>query len=170
MRPSLWWLLENMTKTFVLLGDSPEKAAEEAHAVMTIETTLAKGSLDRVAMRDPATRYHPMSVAERMVLLDHLTRGRIKLGVGPGALATAGAEALPADGVAAELPPPPPPPHAARASEASRDNVNLALIFISIFVFGRLRSQSDWLCYAVSSFDLDVCRQRQFVESFQKST
>src|SRR5665213_1891595 len=32
--------------------------------------------------------HHPMSVAERMVLLDHLTRGRIKLGVGPGALAT----------------------------------------------------------------------------------
>ncbi|MFM0008654.1 hypothetical protein PQR57_48250, partial [Paraburkholderia dipogonis] len=61
-------------------------------------------------------------------------------------------------------------PHAARASEASRDNVNLALIFISIFVFGRLRSHSDWLYYAVSSFDLDVCRQRQFVESFQKST
>ena len=30
----------------------------------TIETALAKGSLDRVAMRDPATRYHPMSVAE----------------------------------------------------------------------------------------------------------
>jgi limonene 1,2-monooxygenase len=32
--------------------------------------------------------HHPMSVAERMVLLDHLTRGRVKLGVGPGALAT----------------------------------------------------------------------------------
>jgi limonene 1,2-monooxygenase len=32
--------------------------------------------------------HHPMSVAERMVLLDHITRGRVKLGVGPGALAT----------------------------------------------------------------------------------
>ena len=53
-----------MQKTFVLLGDTPEQAKTEADAVMTIETALAKGSLDRVAMRDPATRYHPMSVAD----------------------------------------------------------------------------------------------------------
>jgi len=33
--------------------------------------------------------YHnPLWVAERMVLLDHLTRGRVMLGVGPGALPT----------------------------------------------------------------------------------
>src|SRR5205823_312634 len=33
--------------------------------------------------------YHnPLWVAERMVLLDHLTRGRAMLGVGPGSLAT----------------------------------------------------------------------------------
>jgi putative endopeptidase len=56
--------VDNMTKTFELLGDSPEKAARESTDVMTIETALAKGSLDRVAMRDPATRYHPMSVAD----------------------------------------------------------------------------------------------------------
>ena len=30
--------------------------------------------------------HHPYMVAERMVLLDHLTRGRVMLGVGPGAL------------------------------------------------------------------------------------
>ena len=30
--------------------------------------------------------HHPMMVANRMVLLDHLTRGRVMLGVGPGAL------------------------------------------------------------------------------------
>jgi limonene 1,2-monooxygenase len=30
--------------------------------------------------------HHPMMVANRMVLLDHLTRGRVILGVGPGAL------------------------------------------------------------------------------------
>ncbi|HEY4009843.1 MAG TPA: M13 family metallopeptidase [Acidobacteriaceae bacterium] len=56
--------VENVTKTFELLGDSPDKAAQEAHDVMTIETALAKGSLDRVALRDPATRYHPMSIAD----------------------------------------------------------------------------------------------------------
>ena len=30
--------------------------------------------------------HHPIMVANRMVLLDHLTRGRVMLGVGPGAL------------------------------------------------------------------------------------
>ncbi|GIU83513.1 MAG: putative monooxygenase [Acidimicrobiales bacterium] len=30
--------------------------------------------------------HHPFMVAERIVLLDHLTRGRVMLGVGPGAL------------------------------------------------------------------------------------
>ncbi|HEX2186243.1 MAG TPA: LLM class flavin-dependent oxidoreductase [Chloroflexota bacterium] len=32
--------------------------------------------------------HHPFMVAQRMVLLDHLTRGRVMLGVGPGALIT----------------------------------------------------------------------------------
>ena len=30
--------------------------------------------------------HHPLMVADRMVLLDHLTRGRVMFGVGPGAL------------------------------------------------------------------------------------
>ena len=30
--------------------------------------------------------HHPMMVANRMVLLDHMTRGRVMMGVGPGAL------------------------------------------------------------------------------------
>src|SRR5438477_8706284 len=30
--------------------------------------------------------HHPLMLTDRMVLLDHLTRGRIMLGVGPGAL------------------------------------------------------------------------------------
>jgi limonene 1,2-monooxygenase len=32
--------------------------------------------------------HHPYMIANRMVLLDHLTRGRVILGVGPGALAS----------------------------------------------------------------------------------
>ena len=32
--------------------------------------------------------HHPFLAADRMVLLDHLTRGRVMLGVGPGALVT----------------------------------------------------------------------------------
>ena len=54
----------NMKATFVLLGDSPEQAATEAAAVMKIEIALAQGSMDRVKMRDPANRYHVMTVAE----------------------------------------------------------------------------------------------------------
>ena len=53
---------------FVLLGDSPEKAAEEAKSVMSIETALAKGSIDRVELRDPAKRYHIMTMAELQAL------------------------------------------------------------------------------------------------------
>src|SRR3954464_15199155 len=32
--------------------------------------------------------HHPLMVANRMILLDHLTEGRVMLGVGPGALVT----------------------------------------------------------------------------------
>lgn len=32
--------------------------------------------------------HHPLMVANRMVLLDHLTKGRVMMGVGPGALTT----------------------------------------------------------------------------------
>ncbi len=56
--------VEHVTKMFVLLGDAPEKAATEAADVMRIETALAKGSMSRVEMRDPAKRYHIMTIAE----------------------------------------------------------------------------------------------------------
>jgi len=53
---------------FVLLGDSPERAATEAADVMRIETALAKGSMSRVERRDPAKRYHIMTVAQLQAL------------------------------------------------------------------------------------------------------
>jgi putative endopeptidase len=56
--------VDHVTKMFVLLGDTPAQAAEEAKSVMTIETALAKGSIDRVEMRDPAKVYHIMTLAE----------------------------------------------------------------------------------------------------------
>ena len=58
----------NVKDTFVLLGDAPEVAATEAAAVMKIETALAQGSMDRVQMRDPAKRYHILTVAEVQAL------------------------------------------------------------------------------------------------------
>ncbi len=56
--------MDHMVKMFELLGDTDDKAVAEANDVMQIETALAKGSMDRVAMRDPANRYHMMSVAD----------------------------------------------------------------------------------------------------------
>jgi putative endopeptidase len=58
----------HMTKMFGMLGDSPEKAATEAADVLRIETALAKGALSRTEMRDPANRYHIMTVAELQAL------------------------------------------------------------------------------------------------------
>ncbi len=56
--------MDHMVKMFTLLGDTDDKAVAEANDVMQIETALAKGSMDRVEMRDPAKRYHMMSIAE----------------------------------------------------------------------------------------------------------
>ncbi len=55
---------EHVTKMFVLLGDTPEKAATEAKSVMAIETALAEGSMPRVDQRTPANIYHVMPIAE----------------------------------------------------------------------------------------------------------
>jgi hypothetical protein len=62
-----------------------------------------------------------------------------------GVLAAVGDEALLDEGVAAELEPPPPPPQAVRTSDASRDNANVALFFISVCFI--------WTSAAVKSAD-----------------
>jgi putative endopeptidase len=56
------------TDLFKLAGDNDDKAAQEADAVLTIETALAKGSLPRVDMRDPAKRYHFEPVSDLSTL------------------------------------------------------------------------------------------------------
>jgi putative endopeptidase len=58
----------HVQKTFELLGDKPEAAAESAQTVMRIETALAKGSLTRVERRDPTKLYHKMTRAELQAL------------------------------------------------------------------------------------------------------
>ena len=54
----------HVTRMFQLAGDTPEKAASEAQSVMAIETALAQGSVSRTDMRDPAKRYHMMTLAD----------------------------------------------------------------------------------------------------------
>jgi putative endopeptidase len=54
--------LAHVTKMFTLAGDSPEKSAAEAAAVLRIETALAKGSMSRTDLRVPENRYHIYTV------------------------------------------------------------------------------------------------------------
>ena len=54
----------HIQKMFELTGISATEAAKQAKAVMEIETRLAKGSLDRVARRDPEKLYHIMTLDE----------------------------------------------------------------------------------------------------------
>jgi putative endopeptidase len=56
--------VQHMQKMFELFGEKAKDAAAHSQTVMRIETALAKGSLDRVARRDPNKVYHKMSVEE----------------------------------------------------------------------------------------------------------
>jgi len=55
---------EHVARMFVLAGTPGAEAARKAQAVLEVETTLAKGSLDRVSRRDPEQLYHIMTVDE----------------------------------------------------------------------------------------------------------
>ncbi|MGZ5106305.1 MAG: M13 family metallopeptidase [Usitatibacter sp.] len=50
----------HVARIFALLGDSHDAAAVDAATVMSIETELARASLDRVSRRDPYKLFHKM--------------------------------------------------------------------------------------------------------------
>jgi len=54
----------HITKMFELMGESPEKAAADANTVLSLETELAKASMDRIERRDPNKVYHKMTTAQ----------------------------------------------------------------------------------------------------------
>jgi putative endopeptidase len=56
--------VEHVSKMFQLLGDSPSSADAKASAILTLETALAKASLDRVSRRNPHLTHHKMSLTE----------------------------------------------------------------------------------------------------------
>ena len=56
--------VEHVTKMFALLGDDPAAAAENAKAVMGLETRLAEASMTRVERRDPDKTYHRKNLPE----------------------------------------------------------------------------------------------------------
>jgi len=56
--------IEHVKKMFTLAGDTPDQAANEAAAVMEIETAMAKASTSRTDMRQPENRYHIYTVVD----------------------------------------------------------------------------------------------------------
>ncbi len=80
--------VDHVTKMFMLLGDTSDQAAKEAADVMRIETALAQGSMGRVEMRDPANRYHIMTVAQAQALTPDFNWNLYLSGIGVGGVAT----------------------------------------------------------------------------------
>ncbi len=54
----------HVTKMLTLLGQAPEKAAEDAKKIMALETKLAEASRTRVELRDPIKNYNKMAVRQ----------------------------------------------------------------------------------------------------------
>jgi putative endopeptidase len=74
--------VQHIARTFELLGDKPALAETEAKSVMTLETSLAKGSMTDVAMRDPKAIYHPMDVARINAIAPRLHWQNLMAGIG----------------------------------------------------------------------------------------
>jgi putative endopeptidase len=72
----------HVQKMLELTGVKPEEAALQAQAIMTIETELAKASLDRVARRDPEKLYHKMTLRELDALGSGFSWNQFFQGVG----------------------------------------------------------------------------------------
>jgi len=60
--------LAHVEKVFTLAGATPDKAAADAKAVLTVETELATAALDRVMRRDPRQRLHSLTLNELQAL------------------------------------------------------------------------------------------------------
>src|SRR5262249_37855537 len=74
-------------KLLALSGMPEADAQRAADAAFQLETALAESSLTRVQMRDPATIYHPTTVAELGTLAPGLDWAAMFEGIGLHALA-----------------------------------------------------------------------------------
>ena len=54
---------DNLTKMFVLIGEEPTQASQDADVIMRVETALAKAQMPRVDLRDPYKTYNKLTVA-----------------------------------------------------------------------------------------------------------
>ena len=65
--------LAYVATVLTLAGADADQARAQAQQVMEFETRLARASLDRLSLRDPAARYNPMSLAEADALTPHFS-------------------------------------------------------------------------------------------------
>jgi putative endopeptidase len=72
----------HLTRLFVLGGESQSRAEHDAAQVMALETEMAKASMTRVAMRDPAATDHPMTMNALDTLASHVQWPRYFRSVG----------------------------------------------------------------------------------------
>jgi putative endopeptidase len=75
-------LVEYVTETFTLAGQSPEQAENSGKTVLRIETALAQASMDRTARRDPRNRDHKMSRDDAIALAPNFQLNRYFVAVG----------------------------------------------------------------------------------------
>ena len=75
-----------LAKLFELTGVKAKPAARKAQDVLAFETRLAKASLSRVELRDPANQYHFMTLVEADKVTPHFDWAAFfkALGVAPG--------------------------------------------------------------------------------------
>jgi putative endopeptidase len=75
-------LVEYVTQSFTLAGQTPQQAADSAQTVLRIETALAKASMDRTARRDPKNQDHKMTRDEAVALGPNFQLNRYFTAVG----------------------------------------------------------------------------------------
>src|SRR6266568_3120012 len=72
----------HVNRTFLLMGDTPGRAASEANTVIEIETKLAQNSLTRVQRRNPEANYHPMIKTQLLEMTPDFDWGRYFRNIG----------------------------------------------------------------------------------------
>ena len=78
----------HVQKMMELVGHPADQAEAEAKAVLVIETALAKGSLDRVSLRDPKKRYNRIGVADFVALTPSFQMTKYLAGIGAPSMAS----------------------------------------------------------------------------------
>ena len=111
------WIGEHHSAGYEIIASPEVFIAAAAHRTRHIRLGTGVSSLPY---------HHPFMLADRMVLLDHLTRGRVMLGVGPGA--------LPSDAFMMGIDP-----------MTQRDRQDEAIAIIRrLFLGERVSAKSDW--------------------------